>query len=103
MENSYQVYVKPTAIKRLAAHVEFLARVSEDAALLLIEDYYESLKFLEGSPKSCPVYIPKIHIDTELRYKLFGKRYRIVFEIVEKNVYALDIQDCRQDFANNLI
>lgn len=99
----YDVYVKPTAIRRLAAHIEFLARVSVAAAESLYDSYEEALEFLRDSPESCPLYIPKIHIDTVLRYKLFGKRYRIVFEIVGRDVFALDIQDCRQDSDRNVV
>jgi hypothetical protein len=99
----YHVFVEPSADWRLAAHIEFLARVNENAAVRLYKAYEESLKFLESSPKSCPLYIPQKLIDTELRYKLFGKRYRIVFEIIDNKVYAYDIQDCRQDIDKNLI
>jgi hypothetical protein len=42
-------------------------------------------------------------IDAQLRYKLFGKRYRIVLEIVGNAVYVYDIQDCRQDVDKNII
>ena len=42
-------------------------------------------------------------IDVQLRYRLFGKRYRIVFEIVGNSVYIYDIQDCRQDSDKNLM
>jgi hypothetical protein len=100
---NYRVFVEPSADRRLAAHVEFLARVNENAAVRLYKAYEESLRFLENSPKSCPLYIPQEPIETELRYKLFGKRYRIVFEIVGSTVYAYDIQDCRQGIDKNLI
>lgn len=99
----YRVFVEPSADQRLAAHIEFLARVSEVAAFALYKAYEEALVYLENYPQSCPIYMPKIAIDTELRYKLFYKRYRIVFEIVDNTVYAYDIQDCRQDSANNLM
>ena len=42
-------------------------------------------------------------IDVQLRYRLFRKRYRIVFEIVGNSVYIYDIQDCRQDSDKNLL
>ena len=104
MENrKYIVVVKPTAIRRLASHIEFLARVSEDAASSLLDEYEESIKFLENNPESCPPYIPKISIDADLRYKLFWKRYRIVYEIISNTVYIYDDQDCRQDFDKNLL
>ena len=99
----YQVFVSPVADRKLAIHIEFLARVSEKAAVRLYESYKEALGFLRDSPKSCPFYIPKISIDAELRYKLINKRYRVVFEIVDNNVYVYDVQDCRQNIDKNLI
>ena len=84
--DKYYVYIEPQADRRLAVHMEFLARVSERVAIRLYEEYKKSLNFLASSPRGCPVYIPKIPIETQLRYKLFGKRYRIVFEILRTNV-----------------
>ena len=99
----YHVFVSPAADRKLAIHIEFLARVSEKAATRLYEDYKAAIGFLEGSPQSCPLYIPKISIDAELRYKLIGNRYRVVFEIVENSVFVYDVQDCRQNIDKNLI
>ena len=101
--DKYSVFIDPSADRRLASHIEFLARVSENAAMHLYKSYEEALGFLEDSPEICPLYIPQKPINAQLRYKLFGKRYRIVFEIVENNIYAYDIQDCRQDIDKNLI
>jgi len=99
----YQVLVDPSADRRLAHHAEFISRVSESAAVRLYEAYEEALRFLEYSPKSCPPYFPYAPIDAELRFKLFGKRYRLVFEIDGTTVYVYDIQDCRQNSDKNLI
>jgi len=102
-DSVYTVVVKPTALRRLASHIEFLARVSEEAAASLFEEYDEAIVFLENSPESCPPYILKIPIDANLRYKLFWKRYRIIFEVIGNTVYVYDIQDCRQDTDKNLV
>ena len=99
----YSVFVEPSADRRLSVHIEFLARVSENAATRLYKAYEDALSFLEDNPESCPLYIPQIPIEEQLRYKLFGKRYRIVFEIIDNAVYAYDIQDCRQNTDKNLI
>ena len=99
----YQVYVDPMADQKLAGHMEFLARVSEDAALRLYESYEKTLHFLEENPAICPVYLLQKQIDAELRYWLFGKRYRVVFEIIGNAVFVYDIQDSRQDFDKSLV
>lgn len=99
----YSVFVEPSADGKLAVHIEFLARVSESAAVHLYKDYEEALGFLENTPESCPCYISQVTDGAKLRYKLFGKRYRIVFEVIGNAVYVYDIQDCRQNFDRNLI
>jgi len=97
VSESYIVHVNPAAVRKLVAHIEFLWRINEGAATILYDDYNNALKFLECTPEICPIYIPKIAIDAEFRYKIFGKRYRIVFEIVNSAVFIQDVQDCRQD------
>jgi hypothetical protein len=99
----YQVFVDPRADRKLAAHMEFLANVSESAAVRLYKAYEKAIEFLRGSPASCPVYTPRKPVDAELRGKLFGKRYRAVFEIIGHTVYVYDIQDCRQDTDKSLV
>ena len=103
VDSNYNVNVNPVAIVKFAGHVEFLARVSESAALSLYDSYDESLDFLKSTPEICPQYYPSIPIGADLRYKLFGKWYRIVFEIIAKDVFVYDIQDCRQDADKSLI
>ncbi len=104
MENkSYDVFVSPAADRKLAAHIEFLSRVSEPAAARLYIAYEKALSYLESTPKSCPPYVPIKPIDADLKSKTFGKRYRIVFEIIDDEVYVYDIQDCRQDIDKSLV
>ena len=101
--NQYHYVIDPAADQKLAEHIEFLARVSERAAVNLYDEYKKAIEYLESFPESCPIYYPGIPIDVQLRYKLFSKRYRIVFEIVENKVYAYDVQDCRQDDSKKII
>lgn len=101
--HKYLVHVAPAAYKRMYSHMAFLARVSVPAAERLSKEMEDTIAFLEDSPQSCSPYIPKTPIDEELRYKLFGERYRIVFEIIGNEVYVYDIQDCRQDTNKRLI
>lgn len=98
-----QVLVEPSANNRLAEHIEFLARVSEQAAVRLYSTYEKALLFLENHAESCPPYAPDTPIDAQLRYKLFDSRYRIVFEIIGNAVYVYDIQDCRQNSDKNIL
>ena len=47
--DKYSVFIDPSADRRLASHIEFLARVSEKAAVHLYKAYEEALGFLEAS------------------------------------------------------
>jgi len=97
------VHVDMVALEKFALHVEFLARVSEQAAMNLYTAYKESLTALEIFPRACPPYSSKLYPQREFRHRVFCKRYRIVFEILDNTVYIFDIQDCRQDYDKNLI
>ena len=99
----FNVSVEIEATQKLASHLEFLARVSEEAARRLYLAYEKALDFLSKNPESCPLYMPEKPTDVELRYKMFGGRYRIVFTISGQMVYAYDIQDCRQDSDKSLV
>ena len=101
--NRYYYFIDPVADQKLAQHIEFLARVSERAAINLYDEYKKAIEYLESFPENCPTYYSGVPVDVHLRYKLFYKRYRIVFEIVDDKVYAYDIQDCRQDDDKKLI
>jgi hypothetical protein len=103
MASEYQYHVDPKADRKLAGHLEFLARASEKAAIRLYKEYKGAIEFIESNAPGCPAYTLPQKTASDLRYKLFGKRYRIVFEIDGGDAYAYDIQDCRQDTENNLV
>ena len=101
--NQYDVFVSPPADRKMTYHAEFLSQVSGAAAERLYTAYSEALCFIGQNPQMCPMYTPQKIIDAELRYKIFAKRYRIVFEIIGNSVYVYDIQDCRQDTDKSLV
>ena len=99
----YSVNVDRAAKTKMERHAKFLAQVSVPAAQRLRNAYQTALESLETNPQRCPLYKPNSNIREELRYLLFSKRYRMVFEIVGRCVYIYDIQDARQDSDKNLI
>jgi len=104
--SKYDVSIDPVVNDRMLEHVRFLAKVSIPAAERLYESIKEAITELKDYPKSNPLYTmhdAQNFENIELRYKLCGKRYRIVYEISGNNVYVYDIQDCRQDSNYNLI
>ena len=100
---TYEVRVDPIAKEKMATHVRFLSQVSVVAARQLKNSYYKALKSLEKNPQRCPSYLMQKKNDKKLRFLLFSKRYRIVFEIAEKLVFVYDIQDCRQDTDKSVL
>lgn len=102
-ETGYQVIVSSNANGRMYDHFEFLARVSVDAANRLLEGLLEDIRKLQANPYLYPVY-NRPHLPTgKYRYILSGKRYRIVYQIVGKQVFVDDIQDCRQDNDKSIL
>ena len=101
--DKFSVFVSPQADRKLASHIHFLARVSEPAAGRLYDAYEEALGVLADNPHGYRRYEPHDKMDAELHAMLFAKRYRIVFEVRDDDVYVYDIQDCRQDIDKNLI
>ena len=99
----FKVFVEMQATLKLANHAEFLSRVNNGAARRLFLEYEKALVFLRETPEGCPIYISEIQTNSELRYKMFGGRYRIVFAIDGQLVYVYDIQDCRQNFDKNFV
>ena len=97
------MFISPPADRKLTQHIEFLSLLSETAAERLYKAYDDALSFLEQSPEVCPSYFPQKPIDADLKYKMFAKRYRIVYEIIGNAVYVYDVQDCRQDTDKSLV
>jgi len=95
-EKIYTVIIDPSANDRMAEHIEFLARVSENAANRLTDELLADIRSLGTLPFRNPVYNrPYIPLD-KYRYMISGKRYRIVYLVDEDFVFIDDIEDCRQ-------
>ena len=99
----YHVYVDPAANDRMAEHMEFLARVSEEAANRLLDDLMAGVRSLKKLPFRNPVYNrPYLPID-KYRGLLIDKRYRMIYQVDDNCVFVDDIQDLRQDNDKNIL
>ena len=102
-DSTYEVKVAPAANDKMAEHFEFLARVSLSAAQRLLDGLMRDIKSLEKLPLRNPTfdrpYVPAL----KYRYLMSGKRYRIVYQVVETTVSVDDIQDCRQNDDKDLL
>ena len=87
-DKSYRVIVSERAAQLLISHASFLAQVS-------FEEAAQSLAFM---PQRCAWlagdYIPR----HAYRFIVFEKRYMIIFQIKDDEVYADYVVDCRQDY-----
>ncbi|MDR1239641.1 MAG: type II toxin-antitoxin system RelE/ParE family toxin [Treponema sp.] len=99
----YHAIIAPAVYDRMYEHFTFLARVSESAARRLLDTFMKDIRSLVSMPFAYPpydrVFLPK----GKYRYMLSGKRYRIVYQVVDDAIYVDDVQDCRQDNDKNLI
>ena len=97
--NKYRVIVSQRAAQMLVSYAAFLAQSSPSAAERLTQEFEEAASSLETMPQRCPwlrgKYIPR----NTYRYILFGKRYLLIFQIVDHTVYADYVVDCRQDYG----
>ena len=102
-EKVYRVIVDPAANDRMAEHLEFLSRVSENAAAKLLDELITDIRSLDMLPHRNPVYNRPYLPLGKYRYMLSGKRYRIVYQIEGDFVFVDDIQDCRQDDDKSIL
>ena len=100
---TYKVIIATMANDRIQEHYEFLARVSESAANALLSTLLKDLASLQKMPLRNPVYDRPYVPVLKYRYMISGKRYRIVYQVVDDTVFVDDIQDSRQSDDKNLI
>jgi hypothetical protein len=101
MENenrSYMVSISDKASEMLVSHARFLANVSEEAAIKLIEDFKISAKSLERFPDRNPWISDSAMPVNKYRKLLFSNRYLLIYQIKQGMVYVDYIVDCRQDY-----
>ena len=96
VNNAYHVIISIEANNMFNEHVNFLAQVSQKAALTLSSDLFVRLKELGKSPYLYPLFFSE-KIETKYR-KLTFKRYLVLYTIneQEKTVEIEYIWDTRK-------
>jgi plasmid stabilization system protein ParE len=94
----YNVVVSERAADMLVQHVRFVARVSMQAADKLRMDIVEAVKSLAVFPERNMRFTHTCVPEDKYRKMLVEKRYLIIYQIKESNVYVDYILDCRQDY-----
>ncbi|MGE5530300.1 MAG: type II toxin-antitoxin system RelE/ParE family toxin [Patescibacteria group bacterium] len=95
----YTVIVSDEAAEMLVSHARFLARVSEAAALRLIEEFNEKAKSLAEFPERNPRLFDPLVPDGKYRKLLLAERYLLIYQIKGGTVYLDAVVDCRQDYG----
>ena len=94
----YDVIVSDAALAMLDNHIEFLARVSTQAAEDLMDEILNDAASLSQFPERFPCFESDFIPESRYRKMLSAKRYLILYEIYEKAVCVDYIVDCRQDY-----
>jgi len=98
-KNLYQVIVSEKAVEMLVSHVRFLANVSEEAAEKLMHEFQVSAASLEMIPEREPWLTDPIIPAYKYRKLLLNKRYLLIYQIKDHNVYIDFVVDCRQNYS----
>lgn len=94
----YEITVSDAALAMLDSHIEFLARVSTQAATNLMDEILSDIDSLSQFPERFPIYKSKFIHDSPYRKMLSARRYLILYEIDGHDVCVDYIVDCRQDY-----
>lgn len=97
-DKSYNVIINQNAADMLISHSRFIANVSEKAAMKFINEFNEKAKTLENFPERNPYIIDPMIQEGKYRKPVIFKRYLLIYQIKDKNVFVDAILDCRQDY-----
>ena len=98
-QNDYQVSISEKAAQMLVSQAAYLAQTNLEAAERLVISFETAANSLCTMPQRCPWltvgHIPK----NKYRFLIFEKHYLLIFQIIEKTVYADYVVDGRQNFG----
>jgi plasmid stabilization system protein ParE len=97
-DKSYKVIITPKAADMLIFHSRFIANVSEKAAMKFINDFNEKVKSLERFPERNPYVIDPMIQERKYRKLIILKRYILIYQIKDEDVFVDALLDCRQDY-----
>ncbi|MDR0931156.1 MAG: type II toxin-antitoxin system RelE/ParE family toxin [Clostridiales bacterium] len=89
------IIISPDAYKDISRHVKFLSMISASAANKLNNEFYTYIKSLEENPLRNPIFLVE-NVDIKYRKLFVPKRYIILYEVEDDNVYVDYVIDCRQ-------
>ncbi|MCL2224216.1 MAG: type II toxin-antitoxin system RelE/ParE family toxin [Defluviitaleaceae bacterium] len=95
----YSIRISSRTYSMLAAHTEFLAKVSTSAAEKLVDEFERTLAQIANNPMAFPFAddIDVFNIPAETYRKCtFGKRYKILFVVERTTIFVDAIIDTRK-------
>lgn len=95
----YNVIISERTTQMLISHSRFLAQVSENAAIKLIDEFQEKVNSLETMPDRNPLLEDTFISERKYRKLVMKKRYLLIYQVKEDTVYVDYIVDCRQDYG----
>jgi len=96
--DKYTIIVSERVDKRLTTHARFLAKVSIESAMRLIQEFETAVKSLETLPERNSYFSAFTSKPRKYRKLLIAKRYLLVYQIKDNIVYIDEMFDCRQNF-----
>ena len=93
----FSIVISEDALSTLDQHAGFLARVSKNAAIKMVDQILNDIDSLAKLPERCPFYENPFVPNNRYRRMVSGKRYLILYEISGDTVYVDYILDGRQE------
>lgn len=97
-DKSYKVIITSKAADMLISHSRFIANVSEEAAMKFINEFNEKAKSLERFPERNPYFMDPMIQEGKYHKLIILKRYLLIYQIRDENVYVDALLDCRQEY-----
>jgi len=91
----YQVIVQERAREMLIAHARFLSQDNSSAAEELVDEFEEKAALLKENPERCPWLSDPMIPSYKYRKLLFGKRYLLIFQVIDRVLSIDAVVDCR--------
>ena len=95
----YKVIVSDRAKRMLGTHICFMAQVNKEAAKAKKKEIMTAMRSLCQIPQRFP-FFEELYITPNKYHKMFiEKRYLVLYQIQDDNVYVDYILDCRKDYS----
>ena len=96
--NKYKITLLSKAQDDIAECINFLLKVSIEAAKSLKEDLYDAIESLSKYPEKNPVFEMPSSFRFIVRKQIVNKRYIILYSEVLDGIYVYRVLDGRRNF-----